>query len=458
MTAESPRSAPKSALLLDLYQLTMAQTYFAAGLHERPATFSLFARSLPQGWGYFVAAGLEDALAYLEGLAFHDDDLEFLEGTQLFTRAFLGHLSTLRFDGSVRAMPEGTPFFPAEPVLELTAGILVAQLAETVVLNELHFQSVIASKAARCVDVAGGRMLVDFGLRRAHRAGAGLRAARSSYLAGFDSTSNVLAGKLYGIPLAGTMAHSFIEAFDDELAAFTAYAQAYPDRAILLVDTYDTVAGTRRAASVAGALAREGHRLLGVRLDSGDLATLATEARRILDDAGATDAIVFASGGLDERDVARLLAAGAPIDGFGVGSRVVTSADAPYIDMVYKLVEFDGRPMLKLSAEKATLPGRKQVWRVRADGVAARDVLGLADEDGPPGGEPLLEEIADLSRGTARERLAHARARCLEQRLLLPAGVRALDARAYPVEISGALGRLHAEVSAAQRDRHGSGR
>ena len=273
--SSGPGAAASRTLLIDLYELTMAQSYFAEGMHERSATFSLFARALPRGWGSFVVAGLEDVLTYLERLHFTGEDLAFLASTGLFTDAFLDHLATVRFAGSVRAMPEGTPFFPSEPVLEVRDGMLVAQLVETVVLNEIHFQSLVASKAARSVDVAEGRTLVDFGLRRTHRADAGMRVARSSYLAGFDSTSNVLAGKEYAIPLAGTMAHSYVEAFESERAAFQAFARAYPDHSILLVDTYDTLEGVRRAAEVARGLATDGHRLLGIRLDSGDLAALA---------------------------------------------------------------------------------------------------------------------------------------------------------------------------------------
>jgi nicotinate phosphoribosyltransferase len=457
MIVEGLRAPSQSALLLDLYQLTMGQSYFAEGIHERPATFSLFVRSLPRGWGYFLSAGLEDVLRYLECFAFLEDDLAFLEGTRLFTADFLDYLRDVRFDGNVRAMREGTPFFPQEPVLEVTAGILVAQLVETVVLNEMHFQSLIASKAARSVDAAAGRTLVDFGLRRTHRADAGMRVARSSYLAGFDSTSNVLAGKAHGIPIAGTMAHSYVEAFDDELAAFRAFARAYPERAILLVDTYDTVEGLHKAATVARELAAGGHRLVGVRLDSGDLAALAREARRILDEAGAHDAIVFASGGLDEHDVASLLAAGAPIDGFGIGSRLGTSADAPYLDMAYKLVAFDGTPVLKLSPEKATLPAPKQVWRLRSEsGVAAGDLLALAGEDGPPGGEALLEAVMEGGRCLLADALPAMRERCAHERGLLPSALRTLDAAAgaYRVDLTPGLEALRDEVSARLRRRH----
>jgi nicotinate phosphoribosyltransferase len=454
MTPQREGPAP-GALLTDLYELTMAQSYFDEGVHERPATFSLFTRTLPRGWGYLVAAGLDDVLAYLESLSFDGDDLAYLEETRLFTSRFLGYLAELRFAGDVRAMPEGTLFFAGEPVLELTGPMVQAQLVETVVLQEVHFQSLVAGKAARCVDAAGATPLVDFGLRRTHRAGAGMRAARSSWLAGFDATSNVLAGSVYGIPVAGTMAHSYVESFEDELEAFRAYARAYPDAAILLVDTYDTLAGARRAVTVARELAARGHRLHGVRLDSGGLDELSRAVRSLLDEAGFEDAMIFASGALDEHDVARLRRAGAPIGGFGIGSKLGTSADSPFLDMAYKLVEFDGRPTLKLSGAKATLPGAKQVWRLTRDGAFARDVVGLAGEEPPPAGEPLLELAMEGGRRRRDEPLAAIRERCAAQRERLPARHRSLGAEPYAVELSAALGDLRDRSAADARRRHG---
>jgi len=436
------------ALLVDLYELTMAQSYLDEGLGERPATFSLFARTLPDGWRFFVAAGLADALAYLEELRLADDDLAYLESTGLFTPALLERLAGLRFSGEARALPEGTLFFPHEPVLEVTGPVLEAQLVETALMNVVHLHSLLASKAARSVDAAQGRLLVEFGLRREHGGDAGLAAARSSYLAGFDSTSNVLAGKLYGIPIAGTMAHSFVEAFADELEAFRAFARAYPDRCTLLVDTYDTVEGARRAAVVARELAEQGHRLHGVRLDSGDLVELSRRVRAVLDEAGFPDAMVFASGNLDEEEIERLLAAGAPIGGFGVGSRLGTSADAPYLDLAYKLVAFDGRPVLKLSQGKATWPSAKQVFRVEEGGRFSHDVIGLADEPPPAGARPLLETVMSGGRRLVRGTLAEARERCAAER-------RSLPARPYEVRFSPALGDLREQVAADARRRHG---
>ncbi|HLF68172.1 MAG TPA: nicotinate phosphoribosyltransferase [Gaiellaceae bacterium] len=446
---EPSRSQLPSGLLVDLYELTMGESYVAEGIEEREATFSLFFRTLPQGWGYALAAGLEDALRYLEGLRFSDDDLEFLDGSGLFGERFLERLREFRFRGGVRALPEGTAVFPNEPLLEVTGPLLEAQIVETMVLNEIHLQTLIASKAARSVDVAGGRTLVDFALRRTHGGEAGLKVARASYLAGFDSTSNVLAGRLYGIPIAGTMAHSYVEAFGDELESFRAFARSYPDTTILLVDTYDTLEGARRAAVVAGELAEAGHRLRGVRLDSGDLLELSKGVRAILDEAGFQDAVVFASGGLDEIGIAQLLAAGAPIGGFGVGSKMGVAADSPFLDVAYKLVELDGRPVLKLSEGKATLPGRKQVWRVRRDGTAEHDVLGL--DGAGVAGEPLLREVMRDGRATWVESLDEIRDRARRERESLPAGVRALDASAYEVRVDPELERLRTRLAAQVR-------
>jgi len=432
----------------------MGQSYFAEAMHERPATFSLFTRHLPPGWGYLVSAGLESALDYLERFRFVEDDLAYLEKTGLFTGAFLDHLRGVRFCGDVRALPEGTLFFQDEPVLEVTGPILEAQLVETTVLNEIHFQSLVAAKAARCVDVARGRTLVDFSLRRTHGSDAGLKVARSCYLAGFDSTSNVLADQRYGIPIAGTMAHSFVECFDDEADAFRAFARSYPDRPTLLVDTYDTVAGSRRAALVADELAGSGFRLGGVRLDSGDLLELGRAVRELLDRAGQRAATIFASGSLDEREIDRLLSAGAPIDGFGVGSRLGTSADAPYLDMAYKLVAFDTEPRLKLSEGKATWPGEKQVWRLSAGEAWDHDVIGLREEEPPAGGEPLLETV--MVEGNCRHdnTLAWARARAEEGRRRLGERHRRPNADAYEVRQSAALVALRDELADRLRRRH----
>lgn len=445
----SSNAARTNALLVDLYELTMGESYLAEGLEATIATFSLSCRQLPEGWGYLLAAGLEDVLTYLETLSFSEPDLAYLERTGLFSDEFLCYLAQLRFSGDVRALPEGTAFFAEEPVLEISAPVIEAQLVESFVLNQIHFQSLIAGKAARYVDVAGGQTLVDFALRRTHGGEAGLKVARSAYLAGFDSTSNVLAGCAYGIPGAGTMAHSYVECFDDELAAFRAFARSYPDSCTLLIDTYDTLEGAKRATQVGRELAERGSRLRAVRLDSGDLLELSRRVRVVLDRAGLTDVGIFASGGLDEHEIERLVSAQAPITGFGVGSKLGVSADAPFLDMAYKLSEFDGRPVLKLSTGKATWPGRKQVWRVSRGAHVVHDVVGLADEPGPEDGEPLLVEVMAGGRRLWNESLADARKRAAVERDSLPGGVRGLRPRfAYPVRMSESLAALRDAAAA----------
>lgn len=416
----SCRETMPSPLLVDLYELTMAESYLAEGLSERQATFQLTCRHLPPGWGYLLAAGLDDVLTFLEELRFAEDDLAALAESGRFSDRLLDRLRTLRFTGEVRAVPEGTIVFPDEPLVEVTGPVLEAQLTETAVLNHVHFQTVIASKAARCVDAAAGRRLVDFSLRRAHGLEAGLLVARSSWLAGFDATSNVLAGHLYEIPVAGTMAHSYVECFETELGAFEAFVRGFPDGSTLLVDTYDTIAGTRRAASVARRLGAHGGRLASIRLDSGDFLELSRRCRAILDAAGLRDVTIFASGSLDEIEIARLLTQGAPIDAFGVGSRLGVSADAPYLDMAYKLVEFDGQPTLKLSTGKLTLPGRKQVWRTMEDGLLDQDVIALESEPAPKGAEPLLQPVMHGGTTILREGLRAARTRAGRERAALP--------------------------------------
>jgi nicotinate phosphoribosyltransferase len=433
-------------LLLDLYELTMAQSYFDQGM-EASATFSLFARHLPAGWGYFLAAGLDDVLAYLESLTFGDEEIAYLRTTRLFSEAFLGHLHQLRFTGSVRALPEGTICFPNEPLLEVTAPITEAQLVETVVVNQVHLQTLIASKAARCVEAAQGRRLIDFGLRRTHGTDAGLKAARCAYLAGFDGTSNVLAGQRYGIPIAGTMAHSYVQAFPDEKTAFRAFARSYPDATTLLIDTYDTLEGARRAALVGQELAAGGHRLRGVRLDSGDLIELSFGVREILDAGRLQETTIFASGNVDEHLIAQAVAAGAPIDAFGVGTRMGVSADAPYLDMAYKLVVYDGRPVLKLSVGKATWPGAKQVWRRETD-EGIEDWLTLATEGGPKGTRPLLLSVMDRGQRLQREPLEVARVQARGARTALPSSYRQLDASSGPtIHVGDDLVRLRDQVA-----------
>ena len=434
----NPLSTP---LLTDLYQLTMLQAYFEQGMTET-AVFELFVRKLPAGRNFLVAAGLEQALDFVQHLRFGDEELEWVERSKLFRPAFLRELARLRFTGDVDAIAEGTVFFPNEPLLRVTAPMPQAQLLETRLLNLVHFQTVVASKAARSRLAAGSKSLIDFGLRRAHGAEAGLLAARASYLAGFDGTSTVLAGPAFGIPVFGTMAHSFVQAHESEAAAFRHFAEAFPDNAVLLIDTYDTLEGARKAVAAAQAF-----RMKGVRLDSGDLETLSRQVRSVLDQAGMRHAIVFASGNLDEYRVADLVAAGAPIDSFGIGTSLVTSGDHPSLDAVYKLQEYAGRARRKRSAGKATWPGRKQVYRQHAaDGALARDVVTL-DGDPQPG-EPLLQPVMQQGGRLATPPLESARKHALDQLARLPVPLRSLQPAAapHPVEISAAVRALADEV------------
>lgn len=429
----------------------MGESYVAEGIDERPAIFQLFCRTIPRGWGYLLAAGIDAAVEYLETLRFSGAELAYLESTGLFSVRFLERLERLQVCAEVRAMREGTVFFPHEPVLEVRGPLLEAQIVETALIGLVHLSTLMASRAARCVDAALGRKLVDFGLRRAHGGEAGLEVARASYLAGFDATSNVLAGERYGIPVAGTMAHSYIESFDDERAAFDAFLRSYPDGSTLLLDTYDTLQGAGRAAEAALALAERGGHLGAVRLDSGDLLELSRGVRVVLDEAGLGDVTIFATGNLDELAISSLLEAGAPIDAFGIGTRLAAAAGAPYFDLVYKLVEVDGRGVMKLSTAKATLPGPKQVWRQREAGLFARDVVALAGEEPPEGGEPLLEPALVEGRRVREPGLEDARVRAAEQRAALRADCYALEAVPYPVEVSAGVEALRREVLAELR-------
>ena len=372
----------ETPLVTDLYELTMAASYFQMGFNA-PACFSMASRKLPAHRGFLVAAGLERLLQALEEFRFEQPILDYLDSLKIFALDFLAFLARLRFTGDIVAMAEGTIFFPDEPIIEVRGPLIEAQILETLVINQIGMASLIASKAARSMIGAQGRMLVDFGLRRSQGIDAGLIAARSSYLAGFAGTSNVLAGRRYGIPLHGTMAHSYVMAHDREREAFEHFVKLFPKLSTLLVDTYDTVRGVENAAAVALELKKAGHRLQAVRLDSGDLLDLSIRARRILDQNGLQDVTIFASGNLDEYRIEELVAAGAPIDAFGVGTAMVVSADAPSLDVAYKLTEYNGKPRIKTSQGKLSLPGRKQVFRaINPDGSSYADLLGLADEDG----------------------------------------------------------------------------
>jgi nicotinate phosphoribosyltransferase len=441
-----------SPLLTDLYQLTMLQAYWQHRM-DRTAVFELFVRKLPPERAFLVAAGLEQALDFVEQARFTDDDLAWIGGCGRFAPGFADWLRGLRFNGEVWAMPEGTVFFPNEPILRVVAPIAQAQWIETRLLNLVHFQTVVASKAARAVLAAKGRALIDFGLRRAHGAEAGVLAARAAYIAGFAGTASAIAAPRFGIPVFGTMAHSFVQAHEDETEAFVAFAESFPDNAMLLIDTYDTVAAARKVAALAPQLAARGIRIRGVRLDSGDLDALSREVRRILDAAGLRDIAIFASGNLDEHRVRALVAAGAPIASFGVGTSLTTSSDAPYLDAVYKLQEYDGVARRKRSSNKATWPGRKQVWRrASGDRTFAGDSVRLADEKGV--GTPLLECVMrDGRRVAPSPPLARVRAHCHLQLEALPAELKTLDVPAprYPVSISPAVRMLADAVDRRQR-------
>lgn len=439
----------RSALLTDLYQLTMLQAYYEQGMVDT-AVFEFFVRRLPPARGFLLAAGLEPALAFLENLRLTEEELDWVRNSGRFSRDFVDELAQLRFTGDVHAVPEGTIVFANEPILRVTAPMPQAQLVESRLINILHAHTVFASKAARCALAAPGKLLVDFGMRRAHGAEAALAAARASYIAGFDGTSNVLAGALYGIPVFGTMAHSFVQAHATEELAFEHFAQAQPDNVTLLIDTYDTEAGARKVAAVAPRLQARGVAIRAVRLDSGDLCEHARRVRGILDDGGLGEVRIFSSGSLDEYILSDLLGRGAPIDGFGVGTHMDTSSDAPYLDCAYKLMEYAGQPRRKRSEGKATLPGRKQAYRrYDAAGAMRGDLLTLEDDEQQ--GEALIRPVMRAGRRLApAERLEEIRARAARGLARLPQPLRRLGTEpAYPVTVSAALKGLAAAVDEA---------
>ena len=420
-------------LLTDLYELNMAASYLRRSMTSA-ATFSLFVRQLPASRGFLIAAGLDDCLTFLEDFSFTDDELGWLARSQRYDEQTLQAFGRLRFTGDVWAVPEGTAVFAGEPLLELTAPIAEAQLAETAMLNHVTFQTSIATKAARCVLAGSGARLVDFAFRRTQGIESGIAVARAAAIGGFAATSNTEAARRYGLAAAGTMAHSFIEAFDSEQLAFTAFAEDFPGNTIFLVDTYDTVGGVRAAIDVASRLRLAGP--VGVRLDSGDLAGLAFAARRLLDEAGLDQARIFASGGLDEYAIGALTAAGAPIDAYGVGTKMGVSADAPYLDTACKLVDYGGRPVMKLSAGKVTLPGAKQVYR-----GPAGDVISLRDEPQLLAARPLLIPVMRRGRRLSPpEPIATASQRRAAGLDELPPETLALrEPASYPVTVSAAL-------------------
>lgn len=430
-----------AALFADLYELTMLQAYVAERMTD-PAVFELFFRKLPEQRNYLIAAGLEDALDAIERLEFTDSDIAYLRGLGFFSEEFLDHLRGFRFGGDVDAAPEGEVIFAHEPVMRVRAPLGQAQVLETLALNEINIQTMLASKAARVVDAARGRTVVDFGARRAHGVDAAMKAARCAYLAGCAGTSLLSAGRRYDIPVFGTMAHSYVQAHQRESEALESFAGLYPNTT-LLVDTYDTLEGVRRVIELTRG-SREAGRALevrAVRLDSGDLAELAASARRMLDDAGLEQVRIFASGSLDEHRIARLVKEGAPIDGFGVGTKLTAAADAPYLDCAYKLVEYAGEPRVKLSSRKATYPGPKQVFREWEDGRMSRDRIGRADERLP--GRPLLEPVMRGGRRlpAGRRSIQDIRSGLREHVDQLPTRLRDLEKAdpPYPVQISREL-------------------
>jgi nicotinate phosphoribosyltransferase len=449
MTQSSQQHDPgSSALLTDLYQLTMLLAYRRHAMNET-AVFEFFVRKLPPQRNFLVAAGLEQVLEFLEDLRFTQQELDWLRDQPGFPPDFLEELRGLRFTGDVHAMPEGSIFFAEEPILRVTAPIAQAQLVESRIINLLHFQTMVASKAVRCHLAAPDKLLVDFGLRRAHGAEAGLLAARAAYVAGFAGTATVLAGQRFGIPLYGTMAHSFIQAHGDETDAFEHFARAHPQNVVLLIDTYDTEAAAEKVVALARRLKPEGIGIRAVRLDSGDLGAHARKVRSILNAGGFPEIRIFVSGGLNEVMLRDLLAAGAPIDGFGVGTSLVTSEDAPALDCVYKLQEYAGEPRRKRSEGKATWPGRKQVYR-SYDGAGRLEGDTIALETEVCAGEPLLHPVMEQGRRIAGKRpLDESRERTLAELDRLPLRLRSLEpGEPPPVTISQQVRAL-----AAQTDR-----
>jgi nicotinate phosphoribosyltransferase len=444
------------SLLTDLYEFTMAAGYYRQKMFS-PATFSLFIRKYPSNRGYFVSAGLDEVIDFLEGFHFEPDDIQFLQETELFDTEFLDYLHSFRFTGEVWAIPEGRLFFKDEPIVEVTAPIIEGQLIESYLINAVNLQVTLATKASRCFGAAIGRNMIDFSLRRTQGSDAGMKAAKTSFLAGFSATSNVSAGKRYGIPIAGTMAHSFVESFHEEIDAFRAFVDTFPNNSVLLIDTYDTLEGARKAVAVAREFAVKNVVLKGVRLDSGDIAELSRGVRQILDQAGFEETLIFASGGFDEYSIDQLLNQGAKIDAFGVGTKMGVSADAPYTDMVYKLVEYDGRPILKLSSGKQTLVSRKQVFRKKQKDTPVGDTIALRNET--LDGEPLLLKVMEAGRSLySPQPLAALRDSFIKEYEKLDSCYKSIvDPSNYPVDISSRLSELQSRTVKKIRQRENTG-
>ncbi|HYM32747.1 MAG TPA: nicotinate phosphoribosyltransferase [Candidatus Cybelea sp.] len=426
-------------MLTDLYQLTMLQAYWQQGMHDT-AVFEFFVRRLPDKRHFLLAAGLDQVLDYLEAVCFKPDEISWLRSTGRFDPKFVDWLADFRFRGEVHAMAEGSVFFANEPILRITAALPEAQFVESRIINLLHFQTVVASKAARMVLVRPDALLIDFGLRRAHGAEAGLLAARASYLAGFAGSATLEAERIFGVPAFGTVAHSFIQAHANEREAFLSFARSWPKDVVFLIDTYDTEAAARLVVELAPELNRLGIEIRGVRLDSGDIVALAQSVRRILDRGGLADVRILASSSMDEYFMAKALEAEAPIDAFGIGTHLSTSADAPYLDCAYKLQEYAGRPRRKRSTGKATWPGRKQVYRnYDAQGQMMGDVLTVHGD--PQAGEPLIRQVMREGRRLSRqEPLSDGRRHAASELARLPPDLRGVGpAKPYPVTVASAL-------------------
>lgn len=436
----------QSPLLTDLYQLTMLQAYVANDMHGE-AVFELFSRHLPERRNFLMAAGLEQLLDFLETVQFSEIELHWLREHGHADEGLLEYLRDFHFSGDVYAVPEGTVVFANEPLVRVVAPLPQAQLVESRLVNLINFQTVIASKAARSVQAAPGRLLVDFGMRRSHGSEAALLAARAAYVSGFSGSATVLAERLFGIPVYGTMAHSFVQAHDSEEAAFETFARSQPDNVVLLIDTYDTVRGAHKVVELIPRLRESGITVAAVRLDSGDLLALSKEVRAVLDANGANDVHIFASGGLNEYELERLIGAGAPIDGFGIGTDLDVSSDAPYLDCAYKLQEYNGQARRKRATGKATWPGRKQIFRrYGSDGVFAGDIVGIETESREGG--PLMTPVMRYGRRLqTQEPLAMLRERAQQSLAALPLRLRSLQQSAeYPVEISLGVRNLAAEL------------
>jgi nicotinate phosphoribosyltransferase len=434
-----------SPLTTDLYELNMVQAYLERG-ENNEAVFEFFVRRLPARRGFLLTAGLEDALEYLETIKFSDEEIDWLKKSGRFNDRLIDFLASFRFTGDVHAIPEGTVCFPYEPLIRITAPLPQAQLVESRLINILHYQTLVASKAARMVLAAPDKILSDFGLRTAHGAEAGLFSARASYIAGFAGAANVLAGPRYGIPVVGTMAHSYVQVHDNEQQAFDDFARTRPEGVILLIDTYNTEAGARKVVALYPKLKADGIAIRGVRIDSGDLIEMSKKVRRILDDGGCQDVIILVSGGVNEDVLQDMKRQNAPIDGFGIGVSLDVSTDVPALDCAYKLQEYAGKPRRKLSEGKATWPGRKQVWRAYdADGRMRGDILSVEGDTQP--GETIVMQVMRAGKRTGpAPTLAEIRDRAAAQLAKLPAPLKRLETFDYPVTISDALKALAAEA------------